>query len=360
MGTSALPVSSIPLFGRKYSLTVQGNSTGGSPIEYSNSDWEPEALRIQFDYETLVHTVAWWADIGIFNLTSASTASLLGTVGPGTQQASGTPPIQQGDQVTLNAGYQAGSNYGQIFQGNVFQPMWDKPTQVDYRIRLRCALYLSEYFSQIVSTNFQGNISQLAYLKQLCQNANIIYQSSQVSEGALSGVVTSRAKTISDTPNALLKKLAGQHNMLYSPLPDGSFIFKSVSDLQNIGSPDFVYSPAIPAGSNLTPEAGINYTILGTPQQTENGVVFRVYLDPRIKIQGQLQKVQIKNAIIQQLATEFGGQSIIAPLAQTGTYYVCGVRHVGDSRGNDWFTEITGVTPLGLLTMYNLAPQQGS
>jgi hypothetical protein len=357
MSTSALPVSSIPLFGRKYSLSVQGNSTGGQPIEYSNSDWEPEALRITFDYQSVLLGVVWWADIGIFNLTSASTSQLLSSVGPGTQTTSGTPPIQQGDQVTLNAGYQAGQNYGLVFQGSVFQPMWDKPTQVDYRIRLRCALYLSEYMGQIVNTNFPGNISQLAYLKQLCQNAGIIYQSSQVSEGPLASVIVPRAQTVSSTPNEAFKRLADQHQMLYSPLADGSFVMKSIADLQNIGSPDFVYSPAIPVGSNLTPQAGINYTIQGTPQQTENGVIFRVNLDPRIKVTGVLQKVQIQNAIIQQLATELG-QSLIAPLAQTGTYYVCGVRHVGDSRGEDWYTEILGVTPLGLMTMANLAPQK--
>jgi hypothetical protein len=44
--------------------------------------------------------------------------------------------------------------------------------------------------------------------------------------------------------------------------------------------------------------------------------------------------------------------SLIRPLPVTQRYYLVGVRHCGDSRGNDWYSEVTALTLITDLLPY--------
>jgi hypothetical protein len=94
----------------------------------------------------------------------------------------------------------------------------------------------------------------------------------------------------------------------------------------------------------------ITYTatngIIGTPQQTQDGVTFRVLLDPRLSVQRPPMQVNIANASIRQITTD-PRDSYKPILDHDGLYIVMGLQYVGDNRGNDWFTQIVGVTSVG-------------
>src|SRR5208282_1443321 len=92
-------------------------------------------------------------------------------------------------------------------------------------------------------------------------------------------------------------------------------------------------------GFVYTPNTGL----IGTPIQTDQGVNCSVLLDPRVQAKVPVQTFGIEQALIQQ-ATLSPGQ-LVKPLQSTGTYCAVAVRHRGDSRGNMWQTDITGVTP---------------
>jgi hypothetical protein len=102
-------------------------------------------------------------------------------------------------------------------------------------------------------------------------------------------------------------------------------------------------------GDNVPTQAGFVYTpttgLIGTPQQTQNGVQFSVLLDPRIKITNPPQCIGIEQAIIQQYPLQLN--DFAWPLETTGTYIAAVVRHQGDSRGNTWQTDITGLVNKG-------------
>src|ERR1035438_1422534 len=82
-------------------------------------------------------------------------------------------------------------------------------------------------------------------------------------------------------------------------------------------------------------------TLIGTPQQTEMGVTFKVLLDSSLTI-GKLVKLD-QSAI--KLIPVFPGQ-IPAVLSQNGLYIVAGLRHYGDSRGDPWYSEVIAVNRL--------------
>jgi len=340
--------STIPLFGRAYSLKLLN---GQKTLQVSNSSWEPEALRVVFETEAVYRDLAFWATIKIYNLNNDTAQSVLSSITVPPPQNSGTPPIIQGDEVQLSAGYQAGNNASNvIFDGNVFQPKWTKEDVVDYVVQLECVLGLGPLSGQIVSTNYQGGISQLAIVKRIAAQAGIGYNGSQIAEDKLAGIVYPQGGAVFGPPIDFLRNLAAQHQLIFCPMSDGTFVMKDVpAFLESAGTPQFKYSPPIPPDLNIPLDPNVNYTIIGTPQQTEQGVVFRVLMDPRIKIQYPPIAVEIDNSAIRQLSINVG-QGYLAPLASDGVYIVIGVRHVGDTRGNDWYTEITGVTPKGIAT----------
>jgi hypothetical protein len=102
--------------------------------------------------------------------------------------------------------------------------------------------------------------------------------------------------------------------------------------------------------------------LVGFPEQTESGINARALLNPAIKCQGL---VQINNKSINQTTVvgdtfgAFGGEDVgeaagtnvshfpsrvdmrmFASIAEDGFYRVLVVEHAGDTRGNDWYTNL--------------------
>lgn len=145
----------------------------------------------------------------------------------------------------------------------------------------------------------------------------------------------------------------------------------------------------LPPGEALVINASTG--MIGLPQQTQQGITVRILLNPLV---GVGQAVQIANRLIQPAQADLsfapqtpgivppgtpdtgpsanhipqnsplfpGGR--IEPMAQflssDGTYEVIAVSHVGDTRGNDWYSDLTclavdtailpgfAITPLGI------------
>ena len=86
--------------------------------------------------------------------------------------------------------------------------------------------------------------------------------------------------------------------------------------------------------------------LIGFPQQTQNGIIIRSLLNPAIKMGG---RVQIDNASVQRyrfpLAVNAGAaNSLIPSLDADGMYKVLYAQHRGDTRGNDYYTELTCIS----------------
>lgn len=80
--------------------------------------------------------------------------------------------------------------------------------------------------------------------------------------------------------------------------------------------------------------------MIGTPQQTLDGIVVRTLLNPTIKA-NRLIKLDNKSIQEFQLSVDYKSVQYPAPTNADGLYKVIFADHVGDTRGNEWFTDAT-------------------
>jgi hypothetical protein len=82
--------------------------------------------------------------------------------------------------------------------------------------------------------------------------------------------------------------------------------------------------------------------MVGQPEQTQDGIKVRCLIDPRIKIGA---RVNIDNKSVQQahLNLNIAGSAqnaFIPSIADDGFYRVVVAEHDGDTRGNDWYSDL--------------------
>lgn len=318
--------STIPLFGRVWSLLVQ-TADGQALLDISTSTGsdDDKALRITFDVRMHASIDLWEAKIQIFNLDPT-------TIGL----------ITQGAQVSLSIGYEASGPPSEIFRGVVFQPLFERQNVTDFVLTLECMVGLQEITESIVSVNTGPVTNQWSVVQQMAKSAGInIAHIDDAS--AFSSQTTPRGKTIFGTLNQFLPEIIALNQMLVFTSADGLNIGKPVGDSSQ---PDLIFAPPLGAGQQpSSDEASITRSLINSPQQTENGVAFRVLGDPRIKVKLPLMQVKLDQTVIRQMPFNFGtAPKLGSILNQDGVYYAVMVNHLGDSRGNEWYTEVIGVS----------------
>lgn len=83
--------------------------------------------------------------------------------------------------------------------------------------------------------------------------------------------------------------------------------------------------------------------LIGMPTQTMGGIEVRCLLNPQIK-PGSLVKIDQASIQTQQISLNYGAQAqneMIPPIDADGLYKVIRLIHHGDTRGTDWYTDIT-------------------
>ncbi len=87
----------------------------------------------------------------------------------------------------------------------------------------------------------------------------------------------------------------------------------------------------------LTPATGI----IGTPRQIQGGVSFRTLMNPNIYLSNPPRYVKLDQTQISQLLWQYG--VLPSVLSQSGVYAIVDVAYTGDTRGQDWYTDATGM-----------------
>ena len=82
--------------------------------------------------------------------------------------------------------------------------------------------------------------------------------------------------------------------------------------------------------------------MVGVPEQTPEGIQIKTLLNPFIAVNGL---VEIDNASIQQYQfplelSETAKAALVPPMSRDGKYKVLFVEHVGDTRGQEWYSEL--------------------
>jgi hypothetical protein len=292
------------LFGRRLSLLV---GTGGQGLELAPdpSNLPKVTFRIrQFDRET-PNT----ARIRVYNLADGTVNRIR----------------KEFTDLTLQAGYVDGP-FGVVFQGTIIQ----------------------------VKKGWEGEGGVDSYVDIIAADGDQSYAFSVVNTAIAKG------STFQDRLTALTKAASPQGvsagytaPLPANKLPRGRVYYGNWRDHMRAlaFSTDTVWSvqngkvQVIPLQGYLPGEALVLTSrtgLIGWPEQTEEGIKVRSLLNPKIKIGG---RIQLDNASILQadLNTTYTGSaanSLLPSIAADGIYRVVVAEPVGDTRGNDWYTDM--------------------
>lgn len=290
-------------FGRVCTLIV-AKSTGDA-IDLSNFNIKFNVKRS----DTMTPNVA---DIRVYNL-SQTTAMLI---------------KKEFTQIILQAGY--ASNSGVIFKGNIKQVIIGRENATDTFVDILGGDGDQAYNFAIVNTTLKAGSTPQDQLN--------------VTATAMNGQGVSMGQTVGALPTTKLPR----GKVMYGPAKDH---IRSLADSNGFGwsiqneQINFIKSTTYLPGTVtvITSKTGM----IGTPEQTNQGVNVKTLLNPNIKIAG---RILIDNASVQQTKINFSvpgsADNNPAPLNADGTYYVLVAEHIGNNRGLEWYTNIITATQL--------------
>jgi hypothetical protein len=289
-------------FGRKISLVVTNSS--GAITDFSQ-------FRCVFNVQRGDTQTPNTCDVRIYNL-SDNTINALGQ--------------PEGSTISLSAGY--AGNFGLIFTGEIIQYRSGREDQLNTYLAITAADGDEAY-----------NYARISYSGPN-QAGNILTNISQafLQYGIQTGYIPDFTAR-SESPRRVV--LSGS---LHEVMRDFCATNRCTLSIQD-GKLQVVYlTEYIPGNVTIiSPTTGL----IGVPEQTATGVEFRCLLNPNVKI---CTAVQIQGAINQY---RFQPQSQPAGVGQNyktslqnklnskGFYYVMVANHSGDTRGNNWYTDVT-------------------
>lgn len=247
-------------------------------------------------------------------------------------------------RVVLQAGY--GGNFGLIFDGTVVQTRRGRTSQVDTHLDITAADGDAAYNFAIVSTTLAaGSTAQ--------DHFNVAAQAM-----AKHGVGVGYTAGLQSNPLPRGKVMFGMARDFMRGVARATQTTWSIQDGKIVVIPETSYMPGeIPV---INSDTGL----IGLPVQTQNGVQVRTLLNPSLKI-GTI--IQLDNKAVQQyeygLSVENQPSNDFVrsqnPLNPDGFYYVMVAEHTGDTRGNDWYSDLiclsTDPTVIGSLELQNRA-----
>jgi hypothetical protein len=297
---------SVPQYLRKASLIVGGDN--GNALDLST-------LRFSFAIRRGDLQTPNSADIRVYNV-APQTADRIRQILP-------TPEFTR---VVIQAGYEG--NYGVIFDGQIKQVRKGRESQLDTYIDITAADGDSAYNFAISAVSLAAgstpNDQVGAVLQGMAQ-----YGISQGYMPELPGNPLPRGKVIFGMSREELRKIAKNTSTSWS-IQDGKVDFVPLT----------AYKPGdVPVISAAT-------GMVGMPEQTQDGIRLKTLLNPNLKIG---QAVKLDNASIQRYRynlsiNQQATNDMIAAsnkINDDGLYYVMVADHMGDTRGNAWFTELT-------------------
>ena len=288
------------LYGRKYRVLITNN--GGKALDVSQ-------LRCSFSVSKTILMQPNYSEVILYNL-NAETENTI---------------IKEGMRIVIEAGY-IGEQYGRIFDGDILQPIRDKEDGVTYKLTLTSLD--GDKFLNFGFANFSilRGQSLRGVADQVISKAKNPSQLGDISQG-LSNSKLTRGKVVFGLAKNVLRQIAQTE----------SATFYVDNNKVNI-----IKASDVPKGQviSLSPASGL----IGVPSQNEYGVVAKSLLNPRITLNSL---VHIDNSLIRARKAQVG--EVIRALDTDGLYRVIKLTYKGDTRGDDWYTEIETVSQAGII-----------
>lgn len=290
---------STPQYLRSIKLTIGDNTEA---LDLSE-------LRIRFAIRRGDISTPNTADIRVYNV-SDKTAQLVQT---------------EFTRVRLEAGYEG--NFGVIFDGTVIQVRRGRESQTDTYLDITAVDGDSAYNFAVVSTSLAAGSTPDDHLQAALKSMES--RGITMGEGgALSANKLPRGKVMFGMTRDYLDTLGKTQDLSWS-FQDGKLTL----------IPNTAYLP----GEAVVVNSATG--MVGLPEQTQNGITVKMLLNPSVKVGRRL---QINNASIQQMRYGLaiadqkanGMAQVSLHLDADGFYRSIVVNHSGDSRGNEWYTDV--------------------
>lgn len=235
--------------------------------------------------------------------------------------------IKEYDRVLLQAGYQ--SNTGVIFRGTVKQFKFGKENNVDSYLDLLCADGDLEYNFSLINETVAANSTHTQVLKRVADSMQLSLNIGG-SDPTLGNVQYIRGKVLFGLTRVFARSISRSHHARWS--------------IQNGAVTVIPFDGFLPGEPvKINGATGL----IGIPEATDNGIALRCLLNPLITIG---QRIEINNADVtativrEQFFPSYKSQPTkIASTENDGIYRVLVAEHSGDTRGQDWYTDITAL-----------------
>jgi hypothetical protein len=227
--------------------------------------------------------------------------------------------------IVLKGGYQ--DNFGVIFQGTVKYVYFGHETSISSYVDIVAADGDEAYQYATVNLSLAAGSKPQDHLNVALKSmAEYDVQFDTGIGHKLTGNNLPRGKVFYGMARDVLRQTAADQGMTWS-IQDGS--------LNMILQTSYRPGDAVV----LTSATGL----IGFPEQTQNGIHVKCLLNPAIKIGGL---IKIDNASVQRYNFDLsmtGDKTnfMIPELSADGLYKVLFVNHAGDTRGNDFYSNIT-------------------
>ncbi|MFM0059200.1 hypothetical protein PQR64_26570 [Paraburkholderia phytofirmans] len=293
-------------FGRKLSFRVTDNN--GNGLDLSN-------FRVTFKVEQSDIETPNLLIVTIYNL-SDDTSNRIGG---------------EFTNVSLSAGYEGGS-YGQIFMGNIKWIERGKEKNTDKYLRIWAGdgdqAYNFTMCNQALAAGTDAK-SVMDYLTGKFAEQGIGKAADfDHFVGVIPPQALSRGKVMQGMARDHMRDWSTKNGFKWST-QNGNLVLVPITG----------YRPG--EAVVLSSTTGL----IGTPKADQGGVKCRCLLNPNIVIGGliQLAHDDINTLTTNQLGLSINSIAISASTTWTGLYRVLVSEHEGDSRGHEWYTEITAL-----------------
>lgn len=273
-------------------------TAGGSGLDLSG-------LHIKFSIKKADAQTPNTAEIRVYNVAETTVARIR----------------KEFSRVVLQAGYEA--NLGVIFDGNIKQVRFGRENGTDTYIDIAAGDGDDAYNYAVVNTTLAAGASQ---------RDQINAAASPMSER---GVKPGYIGETGETKLARGKVMYGMARDYMRQSAEASDTTWSIQDgkLQFVPNTGVLPNQAVVLNSKTG--------LVGQPEQTNDGIKARSLLNPMLKIGGKVQ-INEKDVAQAKLADTSKDAQANKPadIAADGFYRLLVVEHSGDTRGNDWYSDL--------------------
>jgi hypothetical protein len=286
-------------------------------VSQGNEGLDLSEMRIKFHIDAAQTESPNNAEIHIYNLSDATTKKIR----------------KEFTEVRLEVGY-SGSPLGVIFTGTIRQMKIGKENNKDTVLILLASDGDLVYNAAVVNTIVPGGStadSEIAQMNAQLPNASLGYVVSLAGINPGSAII--RDKVMFGMYRQVARQISKQHNLSWT-VNNGKVVF--------ISNDGYIPGTVVKINS-LTGMVGI-------PEQTDSGIKVRALIDPNIQVGGLIEvnerditALQINDQIPYGNVpyNQVAGIVYAAALSGDGIYMVLSVDYDGDTRGNEWYMDMT-------------------